>query len=1111
MEQSNQRVRMWEEIVEIPTYAVGAPNPNPMFLEKRVYQGSSGKVYPYPVIDKVMDDKKLKPYTLIFLENEYLHVQIIPALGGRIYRALDKTNQYDFVYYNQVIKPALVGLAGPWTSGGIEFNWPQHHRPNTFGSVEYHCAVNEDGSCTVWLSEIDRMYGTKGMHGITLYPGKAYIEIHGQVYNRTDVPQTFLWWANPALAAHDETQSVFPPDVHAVFDHGKRDVSRFPIATGTYYKMDYSHGVDISRYRNIPVPTSYMAYHSDYDFIGSYDHRAQAGTLHVANHHISPGKKQWTWGCGDFGKAWDRNLTDENGPYIELMTGVYTDNQPDFTWIMPHEEKTFKQYFMPYKQIGALKNATIDAAVNLDIMNADPLTVRIGVYVTSEQPDARISLTRPAGELCTIETSLTPHQAFVQEVRLKHSLYAHELEVSVLDQQGSLLVQYRPDEPKLVEIPESAKAIGRPEELASTEALWLAGMHLEQYRHATFEPEHYYEEGLRRDPNDIRLNNALGLLLLRRGEYEDSKACFERAIETSTKHNPNPYDSECYYHLGLCLKHLDQPDEAYRAFYKSIWNSNWHDRGYYQLACMDMRQGDWHTALEHVDRSLVRNYRSTRIRNVKAMLLRKLGYTERALVLVCETQAIDPMDAVSLYEEYLLQKGSGQEEAAEEQLQSFVRRLNQEPHLYLAAVEEYDAAGGWEEGQQILQLGLNLDRAYPMLAYVCADFAERLGDSQKALRLSKHASMLSRSYVFPNSLLEYRALMKAVDRDPADAAAAYYLGNWLYDRKRHKDAIHYWEQSAALDGAHPTVHRNLAIAYYNKLQDANQAKASLEQAFSLNEQDIRVLYELDQLYKKIGYTPKERLACLEARGADVVERDDLYVEYMTLLNLTGAYKEALRRMAEHRFHPWEGGEGKITSQYVWSHVELARMALQTDDASRAIELLNAALVYPDNLGEGKLAGAQENHIYYYMGLAFEQLNEKRKATDCYKEASNGLAEPVSAMYYNDQPPEMIYYQGMACLKLGDEQGAKRRFHKLIDYGEQHIFTPLAIDYFAVSLPDFLVFEEDLNKKNEVHCRFMMGLGYLGMKDYSRALEQWQQVLKLEPCHVGVNLHMKLIP
>ena len=104
-------------------------------------------------------------------------------------------------------------------------------------------------------------------------------------------------------------------------DHGKRDVSAFPIARGVYYKMDYSRGVDISRYRNIPVPTSYMAFHSDYDFVGNYDDGKEAGLLHVADHHISPGKKQWTWGNGEFGRAWDRNLTDSDGPYIELMTG----------------------------------------------------------------------------------------------------------------------------------------------------------------------------------------------------------------------------------------------------------------------------------------------------------------------------------------------------------------------------------------------------------------------------------------------------------------------------------------------------------------------------------------------------------------------------------------------------------------------------------------------------------------------------------------------------------------------------------------------------------------------------------------------------------------------
>src|SRR5260221_1211920 len=326
---TESQVRVWEEDVEMPTDGTGETDKNPMFLEKRVYQGSSGRLYPSPVIDKIHDEKRPRTYRLVFLENEYLHIEILPDLGGRIYRALDKTNGYDFVYYNRVIKPALVGLAGPWISGGIEFNWPQHHRPNTFGPVEYRIGPHSDDSKTVWVSEIDRMYGTKMTAGFTLYPGKAYLEIHVQLYNRTPGPQTFLWWANPAVSVNDYTQSVFPPDVHAVFDHGKPDVSTFPIATRTDYKMDYSAGVDISRYKNIPVPTSYMAYHSDYNFVGGYDNAVQAGILHVANHHISPGKKQWTWGCGEFGKAWDRNLTYEDGPYIELMAVVFTEYQTD--------------------------------------------------------------------------------------------------------------------------------------------------------------------------------------------------------------------------------------------------------------------------------------------------------------------------------------------------------------------------------------------------------------------------------------------------------------------------------------------------------------------------------------------------------------------------------------------------------------------------------------------------------------------------------------------------------------------------------------------------------------------------------------------------------------
>ena len=155
------RVKRYEKQVVFPTYEAGKPEKNPLFIEKRAYQGSTGKVYPLPVTEKISEEKKNKEYKALILENEYLYVMVLPELGGRIQWAYDKTNGYDFIYFNRVIKPALVGLAGPWVSGGIEFNWPQHHRPSTFMPVDWAIRENADGSGTVIIGETDRMYGTK--------------------------------------------------------------------------------------------------------------------------------------------------------------------------------------------------------------------------------------------------------------------------------------------------------------------------------------------------------------------------------------------------------------------------------------------------------------------------------------------------------------------------------------------------------------------------------------------------------------------------------------------------------------------------------------------------------------------------------------------------------------------------------------------------------------------------------------------------------------------------------------------------------------------------------------------------------------------------------------
>ncbi len=631
-------VKAWKEIVTIPTYEIGKAEKSPIFLEKRVYQGSSGSVYPHPVIEKISDEKVDKEWRAIYLENKYLKIMVLPELGGRVQMAYDKMKQRHFVYYNQVIKPALVGLTGPWISGGIEFNWPQHHRPSTYNPVDYQIEDNDDGSKTVWCSEVERMFRTKGMAGFTLHPDKAYLEIKVKLYNRTPQPQTFLWWANPAVKVNDHYQSVFPPDVNAVFDHGKRDVSEFPIARGEYYKVDYSAGVDISRYKNIPVPTSYMAIHSKYDFVGGYEYDSKGGMLHVANHHVSPGKKQWTWGNGEFGKAWDRNLTDEDGPYIELMCGVYTDNQPDFSWIMPYEEKTFSQYFMPYRDLGAVKNATKEAMLNFELENGLGM---LKIYTTAEYPGATIKV-ESGGELLLSDVfDFHPGLSYEKQFELDPDIALHEILVKISKNSGKLLVDWQADKPDVRPVPDAAKSAMQPDEIQNNEQLYLTGQHLEQYRHATFDPTTYYEQALNRDSGDIRTNNALGLWLMRKGKFAKAQTHFEAAISTMTERNPNPYDGEAYFNLGQTLTYQEKENEAYDAFYKSVWNDAWMASGYFHVARLDCLHGDWELALENIDRALIRNWHNHKARHLKALIFRISGLHKKAKKLIDESLELD--------------------------------------------------------------------------------------------------------------------------------------------------------------------------------------------------------------------------------------------------------------------------------------------------------------------------------------------------------------------------------------------------------------------------------------------------------------------------------------
>lgn len=1101
-----QCVKVWEEQVTIPTYPIGNPDRNPMFLEKRVYQGSSGVVYPHAVVDKVFDEKTDRPYHAFFLENEYLKIMILPELGGRIQMAYDKTNDYHFIYYNQVVKPALVGLTGPWISGGIEFNWPQHHRPSTFEPVDCTFEQHEDGSATVWVSEMEIMFHTKGMAGFTLYPGKAYLEVTGQLYNRTPFPQSFLWWSNPAVHVDEHYQSVFPPDVRAVYDHGRRDVSSFPIATGTYYKVDYSPGTDISRYMNIPVPTSYMAVNSDYNFVGGYDHRRRAGLLHVADHHISPGKKQWTWGSGDFGKMWDRQLTDEDGPYFEIMTGVYTDNQPDFSWIMPNEERVFRQYFMPYKEAGYIKNATREAAVNLELVEGKAF---VYVYVTSARKDLKIRLTAEGEPLLEASATLGPEKVYEGWVDLPGGKALSGLHLEVREADGSLLIDYTPPTPREEPVPDPASPIGAPGALATNEDLFLAALHLEQYRHATYSPLAYYEEALRRDPSDVRCNNGLGLWLLRHGQFAKSVPYLREAIKKLTRHNGNPYDGEPYYNLGLSLAFQEEWDAAYDAFFKACWNAAWQDAAYLELAYIALRRGDYPLTLDHLAHSLSRNYHGMKARHLKTVTLRRAGHTSEAETWARETLALDPFDFGSRYELTGLLEDAGRMEEAAASKSTLETLMRGWAHSYLEVAIDYQHAGLY--GEAIHFLSPVAGSSHPLVHYYLAYNYHRLGEEALSKAALDRAASLSEERVFPNRVEDIRVLEFAIASRPGDKKALYYLGNLWYDKRQYDEAIGCWERSRKADDAPlPTVLRNLGIAFFNKRNRREEALGLYEEAFAANPSDARVLFELDQLRKRLGQDPCARLLTLEQYPVLIKERDDLYVEYVTLRNLSGQYAEAEKLLAARRFHPWEGGEGKVSRQYAQTKVALAIQAILAKDAGKAISLLTDALHYPDHLGEGKLYGAQENDIYYWMGCARALAGEEQSAVQAWEQASRGLSEPAPAIYYNDQPPETIFYQGLALARLGRGPEAETRFRRLADYGRVHLEDEITIDFFAVSLPDLSVFDPDLAERNRIHCHYLMGLGMLGQKAYGEALDHLNTVLGMDPAHQGAVLHRKLL-
>ena len=1095
-------VKAWQQPVAMRTYLPAAPDRNPMFLERRVYQGSSGRVYPLPFIDRIDTEPVEHKWQAVHIENEFVRLMILPEIGGRIHVGYDKIAGYDFFYRQNVIKPALVGLAGPWISGGVEFNWPQHHRPATFMPVEVEIERGKDGSVTVWCSDHDPLTRMKGMHGVCLHPGRAVVELKVRLYNRTPFTQTFLWWANVAVRVHEKYQSFFPPDVRYVADHARRAITSFPLSDRPYYGVDYaerarsgvppeempSHFVpdgsfaanDLSWYANIPVPTSYMILGTEKDFFGGYDHGAQAGFVHVADHRIAPGKKQWTWGNHEFGYAWDRCLTDEDGPYIELMAGVYTDNQPDFSFLAPWETKAFSQFWYPIREIGPPQAANVDAAISLRVSGG---RARIGIYVTRTIENARITLLRGDKEIKEWKQDLTVGEPFRAEMEVDAAASAGNLSVRI-DADDAEILRYDLTQasPSSADEPQPATEPLLPEEIDSSDELYLTGLHLEQYRHATRRPEIYWREALQWDPGDARCNNAMGLWHLRRGEFGEAERYSRAAIARLRRRNQNPRDGEAFYNLGVTLRFLGDNGAAYDAFSKAAWSAAWCGPADHALAEIDACWGDWERALDHLDRSLAANACNLNARDLRAMILRKVGRDREAKAILEETLATDPLDAGARF----LLHGE--------------KPRNNQQVLDLAF--DLERAGFNEDALPLLRSAdlSARDGSVPIVCYAIADLCARLGDEAAAAEAYRQAAQAPPDLCFPARLEEVLILERTIAAHPEDARAPYYLGNLLCDRRRHEDAIAAWESSVRLDAKIATAWRNLGIAYFNVRNDVARARDAFERAFEADPNDARILYERDQLWKRIGEQAQRRLEELERHPALCERRDDLTLELATLLNQLREPQRALEILLSRKFQPWEGGEGLVLAQFTRAHLLLGAQALAGGDGAAAQRWFEAVLDPPQNLGEAKHLLANQSDAWFWLGASHAQQGDQQQAQACWLRAARSRGDFCEMSVRSVS--EMTFWSAMASRCLGKKDEAIAMFQAILDHSERLERETPTIDYFATSLPAMLLFEDDLERRNKIDVLFLRGQALFGLGRAPDARNLVKEVLQLNVNHAG---------
>ena len=840
-------VTIAEKEISLPTYAPGGYDKTPLFYTGRVYQGAQGRVYPYPMQDVLHDEKVDETYKYLTLENDWFHVGMLPEHGGHLLNFTDKATGFETFYRQHVVKPALIGMLGAWISGGVEWNFPHHHRATTAMPIDWRLVENDDGSKTIWFGETELRRRLKWTIGLSLLPDRAVLQAENFFMNRQPWIESMIYWANVSVHCGDDYQIHFPPSCHLGFDHHKNYWTSFPIgprkeelellpSQRSKYADDISGDMDLSWWRNFTIESrSIFAMDPDNAWLAGYDHKKQCGTAHVSNRHITVGKKFFLWGNFPEAHVWDKVLTDNDGPYLELMVGCWSDNQPDYSWIAPYETRTVKQYWFPVKGIGGVKNVTIDGAVNVDRLKEDELLV--GFHSTRVLKDCTVTVSRGSRnpmEVIFLEggVAIDPDTPWCKTVKVAVGAKDQEFTAEIADADGNVFLSYTPVGPDPRD-PLPAKVANPlpPAEYSSAELAYEVGLRLDQFQNGLIDPVPYYKRALEIDPDYSKANLAMGVRLAKNGSYGEAKPYLEKAVARVTQNHTRALDAAPEYYLALVERATGNLKRAEDLFWRCTWRLTHKKESYVEIARIAALRGDWQEAIARIDDALALGQDEAKLWTMKGIFLRKLKVES----VKCKVGELDDNAQLSTFNSQFALDRARQCDPLEywavvekDGFAAAERNRGLKAQQLLECVSDYWGIGCYDEVIALCDAALakaavekpyKTEGALPLTETIAAcnsyknalfgyfkgaaleklgvkSLEFRVGGESDNSQLSTHNSQLAQEayaaanamptdYCFPNRLEEEEVLKMATAAAPQLANAWYYLGccEWNHDRK----------------------------------------------------------------------------------------------------------------------------------------------------------------------------------------------------------------------------------------------------------------------------------------------------------------------------------------